>query len=268
MENEELTPLPELEEAEIPALEEEKEPIEEEQPPLEEKKEEEPLDEEKAPEEEEEKEEEPKPSPLEEAIKLVLSASEEDLATLSEETKKAYDEWAAKRINEGVAAELKWLKAATTSLANALKKNLDENEEFRILSKNTLQKNVQLLEDEVKFNQYNKILKSLATIYSTYCFVLETEIEDRKLRSNIEGIFEEMEILLEDYGVEKVVAKEGDAFDPVSSKVAKRIPTSDPALNNTVACFKQPGFKKGKVVLSYLRADMYVYEEPAPEAAQ
>lgn len=221
-------------------------------------------------------EEEPKPEEapqeeneelnlLEQSISIVLSATPEQIEALPQNYRDALQDFFRKKVDEEVARSLSWQKAAIERLYEILRKNLDENEEFRVLSKTTLQKNVQVLEDQVKFNQYNKILKSLCTIYSTYAFILDTEISDPKLRSNIEGLFEELDIVLEEYGVEKVTAKVGDEFDPVISKIAKRIPTSDPNLDKKVAAFKAPGFRKGKVIFSYIRADMYVYEAPSAE---
>ena len=251
----EETPAPEVEEAPLPEAsgEPEAEPEAEPEPEGEPEGEPEPEMEEEA------------SSPLVDALALVLNASEEELAALPEESRKAYEDWVAARINADTVNRLEWVKKAVFALRDSLIKTQEETDEFRILAKNTLQKNVQLLEDQVKFNQYNKILKELATIYSTYCFMLNDTEMDPKLYSNIEGIFEELQVLLEDYGVEKVTAKEGDDFDPLTSKISKRIPTDNPELDKKVAAYKAPGFKKGKVILSYLKADMYVYQEPSAQ---
>ena len=263
MENEEILETPQTEEQEPLPEPVEEEPQAEPAPEAEQ----EPLPE-GEPEEEPEGEPEAEveaPSPLADALALVLNASEEELAALPEESKKAYEDWVASRLNLDTVNRLEWVKKAVFALRDSLIKTQEETDEFRVLAKNTLQKNVQLLEDQVKFNQYNKILKELATIYSSYCFMLnETDIDPR-LYSNIEGIFEELQVLLEDYGVEKVTAKEGDDFDPLTSKISKRIPTDNPELDKKVAAYKAPGFKKGKVILSYLKADMYVYQEPSAQ---
>ena len=237
-------------------LEEEK-PVEEEKP-LEEPKPEE-AQEEPAP-EEEKPVEEVKPSPLEEALDLLMKATPEEIDALPPEKKEAYQKWMAERIPEGVAAELDWLKKAMLSFSKVLEKTLNENEDFRVLSKQVLQKNVQILEDQVKFNQFNKILKPLASICSTYNFLLDLPIEDRKLKSNIEGILEEIEAILEEYGVARIEAKEGDPFDPLSGKISTRIPTDNPDLDKKVALFRTPGFKKDRVVLVPMRADIYEYK--------
>ncbi len=242
---------------------------EEELKPLDEPEPEKPLVEEEKPvEEEEEKQEEEKqaePNPLIDALHLVMNASEEDIANLPEEEAEAFRVWAAKNVDQAISTDLKWVKNAITTLSNVMKKNLDENEEFRVLAKNTLQKNVAILEDQAKYNLFNKMFKNICQIYSTYCFILNSEIADPKLRSNIEGIFEELDMFFEDYEVEKVTAKVGDEFDPTVAKIAVRVPTDDPALDKKIALMKAPGFKKGKVVLTYMRADIYIYQEPTAQ---
>ncbi len=246
----------EIEEIIMPPLEEA--PVEE--PPVPEAEEPAPVEE--AP-QEQPQEEENAPSPLIEAIHLLASASDEDIAALPEEAKKEYGAFVSKQINAGILADLSWLKRAMQTLANGLQKSAEDSEEFRVLSKTTLQKNVQILEEQVKFNQFNKILKAISNLYCTYAFLLDAEGIDPKTMSNIEGIFEELEALLEDYGAVKVSAKVGDDFDPIASKIAKRIPTDDPALDKKVAAVRSPGFRKDKLILTPLRADMYVYEPKA-----
>lgn len=146
-----------------------------------------------------------------------------------------------------------------TKMNTLLRKSLDENEEFRVTSKVTLQKNVQLLEDQVYGSQFNKFLKPIAQLYSNYAFMLETPIDEVKTKSNIEGILEELESFLEDYGVEKIEANVGDDFNPLNYKIVKKIETSDVSLDKKVAAVKQPGWKKERNVLVPLKADMYVY---------
>lgn len=208
------------------------------------------------------KEEEPKEkTELEKAIELLSSTEEKELDALDEEHQKLLSDFLTKRENEEVISRLNWLKNATNKLYQVLEKNLDENEEFRVTSKTTLQKNVQILEDQVKLNQFNKILKPLAQLYSNYAFMLTSPIDGEKTRSNIEGILEEIEVLLSDYNVEKIEANVNDPFNPVDYKVAKRIVTNDPSLDKKVAAVIKPGFKKDRIVLVPLRADMYVYKE-------
>lgn len=232
----------------------------------EEKEEEQPVVEEEKPQEEEVPVNEEQPvieeakSALAEAIKVLASSPSEDFENLDDESKKLLKEFALKQFNEELLARFAWMKNALLSLNNTLQKNLDDNEEFRVTSKQTLQKNVQILEDQVKGNQFNKILKPLANLYSTYFFMLDAPIDENKTRSNIEGILEEIEIILQDYNVEKIESKVGDDFNPVEFKIAKRVETNDESLDKKVALVRQPGWKKDRLVLVPLRADIYEFK--------
>lgn len=89
--------------------------------------------------------------------------------------------------------------------------------------------------------------------------MLDAPIDEVKTKSNIEGILEEIESFLLDYNVEKIEASIEDDFDPLCFKISKRIETNDLSLDKKVAAIKQPGWKKDRLVLVPLRADMYVY---------
>ena len=213
-------------------------------------------------------EETPAPSPLSEAIALLAKATPEELDALGEEEKAALAAFVQARVPEVISARLDWTKNALTSLHGILKKALEENEEFRVTSKATLQKNVAILEEQVKGTSLNKLLKTVAGFYSTYCFMIDAPIDESKTRSNIEGIFEELEGFLCDYDCEIVRAEPGDPFDPLTAKIAKRIPTPDQSLDKKVALVRAPGWKKGRIVLVPMRADMYEYHPEAPASEQ
>lgn len=203
-------------------------------------------------------------SPLEEAIGLLAKATPEELDALGDEAKATLAGFLSANVPTVLASRLDWTKNALTSLHGILKKVLEENEEFRVTSKTTLQKNVAILEEQVKGTSLNKLLKTVAGFYSTYCFMIDAPIDENKTRSNIEGIFEELEGFLCDYDCELVRAKVGDDFDPIVAKIAKRIPTSDASLDKKIAAVRSPGWKKGRIVLVPMRADMYEYHPEAP----
>lgn len=244
---------PEVEVKEEPQVEEpatEEAPIEEEKPQEEAAPEEAPVEEES--------------NPLKEAIKLLANASKEDLDALDDEAKEMLMKFQSEQDLRNIEARLSFISKAIDAFQSTIVKSLDDNEEFRTLSKMTLQKNVSLLEDQVKLNQFNRILRPLSALYSNYEFMLEAPIDEKKTRSNIEGILEEIEVLLEEYGAEKITAKVNDDFDPLRFKIAKKIETNDPNLDKKVAAVKACGWKKEKIVFVPLRADMYVYvEQPA-----
>ena len=277
MDEKELEPkisLDDLDNPEVEVKEEEPAPKEEEKAEelaQEEASVEEPSKEEEAKEEQAKEEpapEEAKPNPLKEAIALLANASNEEFDALDDEAKEMLEKFKSEQDLRNIESRLSFISKAIDAFQSTIVRSLDDNEEFRTLSKLTLQKNVSLLEDQVKMNQFNKILRPLATLYSNYEFMLEAPIDEKKTRSNIEGILEEIEALLEDYGAEKITAKVGDDFDALRFKIAKKIETNDPNLDKKVAAVKACGFRKEKIVFVPLRADMYVYVEQAASTEQ
>lgn len=195
------------------------------------------------------------------AIDVLFDANLDDLHNLDESTKNKLVFLLKSFSLDEVTDQINWTVKTLLGINNLLQKTVDDNEEFRTTSKVTLQKNVQLLEDQVKGTQFNKLLKPIAQLYSNYVFMLDAPIDERKTLSNIEGILEEIECFLDDFGVTKIEAKIGDDFDPLNFKISKKIETNDISLDKKVACVKQPGWKKERFVLVPLRADMYVYNE-------
>lgn len=198
---------------------------------------------------------------LTDAIDVIFLADEKELGNLNEEYKKKLETIKKSNITDNLEEKVNWTVRALNNINASLLKTLEENEEFRVTSKVTLQKNVQLLEEQVKGNQFNKLLRPIAQLYSNYEFMLSAPIDEEKTRSNIEGILEEIESFLMDYGIEKIEANVGDDFDPLNFKISKKIETDDINLDKKVANVKQPGWKKERFVLVPLRADMYVYNE-------
>ena len=244
-----------------------------EEAPVEEVKEEKPQEEEpQAETQEEEKPVEEAPveeiNPLKEAIKLVANASKEEIDVLDDEAKELLAKLQSEQDLRNIESRLSFISKAIDAFQSTIVKSLDENEEFRTLSKLTLQKNVSLLEDQVKMNQFNRILRPLSSLYSNYEFMLDAPIDEKKTRSNIEGILEELEALLDEYGAEKVTAKVGDEFNPLLFKIAKKVETNDPNLDKKVAAVKACGWKKDRIVFVPLRADMYVYVEQAASSEE
>lgn len=198
-------------------------------------------------------------SDLENAVNVLLNASKDDFNNLNKEVIEKLKTNFTQLLYENVLNNFEKLNDEIRQTNNLVKKCIADNEEFKVTSKTTLQNNVQILEAQVKENQFNKILKPIAFLYSNYAFMLDAPIDEVKTRSNIEGILEEIESFLLDYNVEKIEASIGDDFDPLCFKISKRIETNDLSLDKKVAAIKQPGWKKDRLVLVPLRADMYVY---------
>lgn len=245
-ENEIIEPVSEEKEEELQEEVEEEAPVEE-------------VEEEAPAEEKEEELQEANNDHIKNAIDVLFEAGTDELHNLDDKTLEKLRFLLKSFALDEIVDKVNYTIKSLTNINTLLQKNVDDNEEFRVTSKVTLQKNVQLLEEQVKGTQFNKLLKPIAQLYSNYVFMLDAPIDEQKTRSNIEGILEEIEYFLDDYGVSKIEAKVGDDFDPLNFKISKRIETSDPSLDKKVAAVKQPGWKKERFVLVPLRADMYVY---------
>lgn len=75
----------------------------------------------------------------------------------------------------------------------------------------------------------------------------------------IDGVREELEMLLEANGVERF-EHPAAAFEPSVQTAMKRVPTSDPDAGGLVAERLRPGFQRGDTVLQKERVAVYVHQ--------
>lgn len=102
---------------------------------------------------------------------------------------------------------------------------------------------------------FDDILLDIAKVYCNNEQILEG-IEDPKIKKQVGYIFEDIEQLLESYGVLRNKSDIMTKRNIKTCKIRKTIETNDSKLNDTVAKSLKSGFSKGNRVL--IKEDIYV----------
>ncbi|EJU23637.1 hypothetical protein HMPREF1143_2248 [Peptoanaerobacter stomatis] len=112
---------------------------------------------------------------------------------------------------------------------------------------------------------FDDILLDVAKLYCDNEQILEV-IEDPKIKKQVSYIFEDIEQLLESYGVVRNKSELMTKRNIKTCKIRKTIETNDFNLNDTVAKSVKSGFSKGTRVL--IKEDIYVnvYKENTTES--
>lgn len=133
-------------------------------------------------------------------------------------------------------------------------------DDFKTDVKIRLQKENELLREDLKHNSFNPILKKLASLYSTYYFMFDEEM-DPKTKGNIVSILEQIREIIEDYDGELTISKENSPVNSQISRVITKVQTGNPELDKCVAQSLKPGFRKENINLLPEAVSMYVYDE-------
>lgn len=136
---------------------------------------------------------------------------------------------------------------------------LRENANFQIQVRQGMQHDLDELKAQSNGEQFNPILKEIATLYVEYHSLLEEQLESR-VSKNLMAMFEQMADLLADYEAEVCRTPVGEVRQTRICKVVKKIPTGDKKLHNTVANSRKPGVVRGRTVLYPEFVDVYVYD--------
>ncbi len=162
--------------------------------------------------------------------------------------------------------QLKALEAMLQAVAEKQDRNdrqitqtLRENANFQIQVRQGMQHDLDELKAQCNGEQFNPILKEIATMYVEYHSLLEEDLEPR-VSKNLMSMFEQMADLLADYEAEVCRTPVGEARQTRVCKILKKIPTGDKSLHNTVAKSRKPGVVRGRTVLYPEFVDVYVYD--------
>lgn len=140
-----------------------------------------------------------------------------------------------------------------------LTQDLRENATFRIQVRQGMQHDLDVLKDQLSGEQFNPILREIATVYSEYQVLLEEDIPPRA-RKNLMALFEQLEDILDDYGAEVIRSEVGTVRKTRSCKIINKIMTGDSELHNTIVVSRKPGVMRGQVVLYQELVDVYVFD--------
>lgn len=144
-----------------------------------------------------------------------------------------------------------------------LTQDLRENATFRVQVRQGMQHDLDELKEQLSGEQFNPILKEIATVYSEYQVLLEEDLPPRA-RKNLLSLFEQLEDILDDYGAEVIRSEVGSVRKTRSCKIINKVMTADNELHNTIVASRKPGVVRGQVVLYQELVDVYVFDPNAP----
>lgn len=145
-----------------------------------------------------------------------------------------------------------------------LAQDLRENANFRIQVRQGMQHDLDELKAQQSGEQFNPILKEIATVYAEYQVLLDEELPDRA-RKNLLALFEQLEDLLSDYDAEVIQSEVGSVRQTRLCKIINKIATPNSNLHNTIALSRKPGVVRGRTVLYQEFVDVYVYDSSMTE---
>lgn len=149
-------------------------------------------------------------------------------------------------------AELKDMMGRTFSEVKEVHK-LYHNEYAGRLGK--MQKELDEYHEMANNRIFDDILLDIAKVYCDNEPILDA-IEDPKIKKQVGYIFDDIEQVLESYGVQRNKSQIGDKRDIKNTKIQKTVETNAPEFNDTVERSLKSGFSKGNRVL--IKEDIYV----------
>lgn len=141
-----------------------------------------------------------------------------------------------------------------------LAQTLRENANFQIQVRQGMQKDIDALKKQQSGEQFNPILKEIASMYVEYQSLLEDENVSELSRKNLKALFEQLEDLLTDYDAEIIRSEIGSVRQTRSTKIIGKVPTAEQNKHNTIALSRKPGVLRGRTVLYPEFIDVFVYD--------
>lgn len=141
-----------------------------------------------------------------------------------------------------------------------LAQTLRENANFQIQVRQGMQKDIDALKEQQSGEQFNPILKEIASMYVEYQSLLEDESISDLSRKNLKALFEQMEDLLTDYDAEITRSEIGATRQTRSTKIIGKVPTAEQDKHNTIAMGRKPGVLRGRTVLYPEFVDVFIYD--------
>lgn len=140
-----------------------------------------------------------------------------------------------------------------------LAQTLRENANFQIQVRQGMQKDIDALKEQQSGEQFNPILKEIASMYVEYQTLLEDESITDLSRKNLKALFEQLEDLLMDYDAKIIRSEIGSVRQTRSTKIIGKVPTAEQDKHNTIAVSRKPGVLRGRTVLYPEFVDVFVY---------
>ena len=166
-----------------------------------------------------------------------------------------------------VAAQISKLEELIAAVAEKQDRNdrqlaqtLRENANFQIQVRQGMQKDIDALKEQQSGEQFNPILKEIASMYVEYQSLLEDESITDLYRKNLKSLFEQLEELLTDYDAEIIRSEIGSVRQTRSTKIIGKVSTAEQDKHNTIVVSRKPGVIRGRTVLYPEFVDVFVYD--------
>ncbi len=150
-----------------------------------------------------------------------------------------------------------------------LVQSLRDNSTFQLQVRQGMQQDLDELKKQLSGEQFQPMLKEIASVYAEYQTLLEDETISARSRRNLLSLFEQLEDLLTDYGAEILRSEAGSVRQGRTCKIIEKIPTGNQEQHNTIARSRRPGVVRDRTVLVHEFVDVYVYDpnmQTLPEA--
>lgn len=141
-----------------------------------------------------------------------------------------------------------------------LAQTLRDNATFQIQVRQGMQRDLDTLKEQMSGEQFNPLLKEIASVYVEYQSLLDDESISDRSRKNLHSLFEQLEDMLSDYDAEVCRSEVGSIRQTRTCKIIDKIPTDDQEKHNTIAASRKPGVVRGRSVLYPEFVDVFIYD--------
>lgn len=201
---------------------------------------------------------------------LIAASIEQQLRTIdrtiSELSRKIEEGNGSGQDRESVEELLRTVMAKQEKNDRQLAQALKEEAVFKVQVREGMKQELDVLKEQQSGEQFNPLLKEIASIYVEYQGLLEDGSPSQQFKKNLHALFEQLEDVLGDYGAEVCRSEAGSVRQTGLSKVIEKIPTHDREEHNRIAASRRPGVMRGKMVLAREFVDVYVYDPSLKKA--
>lgn len=148
-----------------------------------------------------------------------------------------------------------------------LAQSLRDNANFQIQVRQGMQRDLDKLKEQINGEQFNPILKEIASVYVEYQSLLDDETISDRSRKNLQSLFEQLEDMLSDYGAEVCRSEIGSVRQTRTCKIIEKITTGQQEKHNTIAASRKPGVVRDRSVLYPEFVDVFIYDPSLAEEA-
>ena len=148
-----------------------------------------------------------------------------------------------------------------------LAQSLRDNANFQIQVRQGMQRDLDKLKEQMNGEQFNPVLKEIASVFVEYQSLLNDETISDRSRRNLQSLFEQLEDILADYGAEVCRSEIGSIRQTRTCKIIEKIPTGCQEKHNTIAASRKPGVVRDRSVLYPEFVDVFIYDASLSEEA-